>query len=182
MEFDAWRRVLAVNLEGAFLTLRCAMRLMSTQRASLMASSASAVKAVPGVAAYGASKAGLTQRMRIAAKECAPRRIRVNAALPGEVETPMWSEMPFFADLARTAPNAPLSMRSQPRARRWGVMRRPTTSPRRSPSSAARPPPPSPAQRSWPIAATRSDRIPPRESREAPRGTSQTADASPAPP
>jgi NAD(P)-dependent dehydrogenase (short-subunit alcohol dehydrogenase family) len=102
LDFNAWRRVLSANLDGAFLTLRCAMRLMAPEGSIVLVSSASAVKAEPGTAAYGASKAGMTQLMRVAAKECAPRRIRVNAVLPGGVETPMWSEMPFFADLVRT--------------------------------------------------------------------------------
>lgn len=101
LEFAAWRRVLSINLDGAFLTLRCAMRLMKAGGAIVVVSSASAVKAEPGTAAYGASKAGLTQLMRVAAKEGAPRGIRVNAVLPGGVETPMWSSMPFFADLVR---------------------------------------------------------------------------------
>lgn len=102
LDFAAWRRVLSVNLDGAFLTMRCAMRLIAPEGSIVVVSSASAVKAEPGTAAYGASKAGLTQLMRVAAKEGAPRRVRVNAVLPGGVETPMWSGMDFFADLVRT--------------------------------------------------------------------------------
>ena len=57
------------------------------------------MKAEPGIAAYAASKAALLQLARVAAKEAAPRGIRVNAILPGGVETPIWRTMPFFADL-----------------------------------------------------------------------------------
>ncbi|GAN00284.1 3-oxoacyl-[acyl-carrier protein] reductase [alpha proteobacterium U9-1i] len=99
---DEWRRVMSVNLDGAFLTLRSVMPLMranSQGGAIVVLSSASALKAEPGVAAYGASKAGLLQLMRVAAKEGAPDNIRVNAIAPGGVETPMWNEMPFFQDL-----------------------------------------------------------------------------------
>jgi len=99
---EEWRRVMSVNLDGAFLTLRSVMPLMranSQGGAIVVLSSASALKAEMGVAAYGASKAGLLQLMRVAAKEGAKDNIRVNAIAPGGVETPMWNEMPFFQDL-----------------------------------------------------------------------------------
>jgi NAD(P)-dependent dehydrogenase (short-subunit alcohol dehydrogenase family) len=99
-----WRRVMSTNLDGAFLTLRTVMPLMRKNAqggAIVVSASAAAIKAEPGVGAYGASKAGLLQLMRVAAKEGAPDRIRVNAIAPGGVETPMWSKMPWFADLVR---------------------------------------------------------------------------------
>ena len=65
----------------------------------MVVSSASAVKAEPGVGAYGASKAALLQLARVAAKEGAPRGVRVNAILPGGVQTPIWREMPFFREM-----------------------------------------------------------------------------------
>lgn len=100
LSFEAWRRVLSVNLDGVFLTLRCAMRLMEDRGGAIVVvSSASAVKAEIGVGAYGASKAGAAQLTRVAAKEGAAAGIRVNAILPGGVETPIWSTMPFFQDL-----------------------------------------------------------------------------------
>ena len=94
-----WRKVMSVNLDGAFLTLRAGMRLLRDGGSAVVVSSASAVKAEPGVGAYGASKAALLQLAKVAAKEGAPRGIRVNAILPGGVETPIWRQMPFFADL-----------------------------------------------------------------------------------
>ncbi|WP_339932245.1 SDR family oxidoreductase [uncultured Brevundimonas sp.] len=99
LSLAAWRRVMAINLDGAFLTLRTGMRLLRDGGAAVVVSSASAVKAEPGIAAYGASKAALLQLARVAAKEAAPRGIRVNAILPGGVETPIWRTMPFFTDL-----------------------------------------------------------------------------------
>jgi len=104
MSIEEWRRVMSVNLDGAFLTLRCVMPLMraNSQGGSIVVTaSASALKAEPGVAAYGASKAGLLQLMRVAAKEGAPDNIRVNAIAPGGVETPMWRDVPMFQDLVR---------------------------------------------------------------------------------
>jgi NAD(P)-dependent dehydrogenase (short-subunit alcohol dehydrogenase family) len=103
---EDWRRVMATNLDGAFLTLRAAMPLMRANAqggAIVVTASASGIKAEPGTAAYGASKAGLLQLMRVAAKEGAPDQIRVNAVAPGGVETPMWREVPMFQDLVREA-------------------------------------------------------------------------------
>ena len=96
LDFAEWRRVLTVNLDGAFLTLRAAMRLMPSGGSIVAVSSAAGIKAEPGVAAYGASKAGLIQLAKVAAKEGAPAGIRVNAILPGGVETPVWRGVPFF--------------------------------------------------------------------------------------
>jgi NAD(P)-dependent dehydrogenase (short-subunit alcohol dehydrogenase family) len=101
-----WRRVMSTNLDGAFLTLRTVMPLMRSNLqggAIVVTASAAALKAEPGVGAYGASKAGLLQLMRVAAKEGAPDNIRVNAIAPGGVETPMWRDAPMFQDLVREA-------------------------------------------------------------------------------
>ncbi len=101
MTFERWRRVLAINLDGAFLTLRAGLRLVSDGGAIVLTASAAALKADPGVGAYGASKAGALHLMKVAAKEGAARRIRVNAVAPGGVETPIWHDVPFFVDLVR---------------------------------------------------------------------------------
>ncbi len=53
------------------------------------------------VAAYGASKAAVIHLARIAAKEGAPKGIRVNSIAPGGVETPIWSGVPFFGELVK---------------------------------------------------------------------------------
>lgn len=99
LEFAEWRRILSVNLDGAFLTLRATMRSISDGGSIVVTASASGLKAEPGVAAYGASKAALIHLARVAAKEGAPRRIRANAIAPGGVETPIWRGMAFFDDL-----------------------------------------------------------------------------------
>lgn len=95
-----WRRVMSVNLDGAFLTLRAAMKAMKQHGGAIvLTASAAGVKAEPGIAAYGASKAAVIHLARIAAKEGAPDGIRVNSIAPGGVETPIWSSLPFFQDL-----------------------------------------------------------------------------------
>ena len=97
--FDEWRRVLGTTLDGAFLSLRSAMRLASDGASIVLTASISGVKAEPGTAAYGASKAGVIQLAKVAAKEGAARGIRVNAIAPGGVDTPIWDQTPFFREL-----------------------------------------------------------------------------------
>lgn len=106
MSFAEWRRVMAVNLDGAFLSLQAAMRaIRATGKggAIVLTASAAGLKAEPGIAAYGASKAAVIQLARIAAKEGAAAGIRVNAIAPGGVETPIWASTPFFAQLVEKA-------------------------------------------------------------------------------
>ncbi len=102
IDFMTWRRLLAVNLDGAMLSLQAAMRAMTAHGrggAIVTTASVSGIKAEPGTGAYGASKAALIQLTKVAAKEGAPHGIRVNAIAPGGVDTPIWDDMPFFTDL-----------------------------------------------------------------------------------
>ncbi|MDE2302580.1 MAG: SDR family oxidoreductase [Sphingomonadales bacterium] len=94
-----WRRAMAVNLDGAFLGLRMALRRMSTGGSIVLTSSAVAMKPFAGTGAYGVSKAALIQLARIAAAEAAPQGIRINAIAPGRVETPIWTKTPHFEAL-----------------------------------------------------------------------------------
>jgi 2-keto-3-deoxy-L-fuconate dehydrogenase len=101
LAYDEWRRILSVNLDGAFLTLRAAMRAMAGRGGAIVTvASAAGIKAEAGTAAYGASKAALIQLTKVAAKEGAPDRIRVNALAPAGVETPVWDGVPMFAQRA----------------------------------------------------------------------------------
>jgi NAD(P)-dependent dehydrogenase (short-subunit alcohol dehydrogenase family) len=101
-EFEEWQRVMAVNLDGAFLTLQATMRAIQSSGggAIVVTASAAGVKAERGIAAYAASKAGVIQLMRVAAQEGADMGVRVNAIAPGGVETPIWDAVPMFADRA----------------------------------------------------------------------------------
>ncbi|HYI48705.1 MAG TPA: SDR family NAD(P)-dependent oxidoreductase [Allosphingosinicella sp.] len=101
LAFAEWRRVLSINLDGAFLTLQAAMRAIRSTGGGgiVLTASAAGVKAEAGIAAYGASKAAVIHLARIAAKEGASANIRVNAIAPGGVETAIWTGLPFFQDL-----------------------------------------------------------------------------------
>ncbi len=99
LSLEDWRQVMSVNLDGLFLSLRTAMRMARDNAAIVITASSAGVKAEPGTGPYGASKAGAIQLAKIAAREGAPRRIRVNAIAPGGVDTAIWDGLPFFEDL-----------------------------------------------------------------------------------
>lgn len=106
LPFSDWRRVMAINLDGAFASLGAAMRaIRATGKggAVVLTASATGIKAQPRTAAYSASKAAVIQLAKVAALEGAPDNIRVNCIAPSGVETPMWRDMPFFRDLVATS-------------------------------------------------------------------------------
>lgn len=87
---EEWDRVLAVNLRGPFLVTQAVARRMIRTGApgSIVHISSTASRlARPGIAHYGASKAGLNQLTAISALELAAYQIRVNAILPGVIGT-----------------------------------------------------------------------------------------------
>ena len=106
LSFDDWRRVIATNLDGAFLSLQAALRGMREGGSIVCVASAASFKAEEGIGAYAASKAGLLQLARVAAKESAARGIRVNVIAPGGVETPMWESPQFDARVAEVGRDA----------------------------------------------------------------------------
>jgi NAD(P)-dependent dehydrogenase (short-subunit alcohol dehydrogenase family) len=95
-----WRRVLEVNLDGAFLGVRHAVRAMLKDGGSIvLVASASGIKAAAGASAYCASKAGLRMFAKAVALEYKPHGIRVNTVSPAGVVTPMWKKQPMWQDL-----------------------------------------------------------------------------------
>lgn len=101
LDFAEWRRILRVNLDGAFLSLRSALAAICDGGSIVTVASAAGIKPERGIAAYAASKAGVIQLTKVAAKEAAARGVRVNTIAPGGVETPIWDAVPMFADRAR---------------------------------------------------------------------------------
>jgi NAD(P)-dependent dehydrogenase (short-subunit alcohol dehydrogenase family) len=89
VDLEAWRKILDVNLTGAFLTARAAAaRMLPLKRGSLVfMSSVAGLDPMPGLGAYSVSKAGLLGLARALAKELGRAGIRVNALAPGLVET-----------------------------------------------------------------------------------------------
>jgi NAD(P)-dependent dehydrogenase (short-subunit alcohol dehydrogenase family) len=103
-EYSEWKRVLATNLDGAFLAMKHGIRALREHGGAIvLLGSASGTRPAAGAAAYSTSKAGLAMLARTGAKECrdAGQAIRINVVSPAGVKTPMWSTMPFFQDLVR---------------------------------------------------------------------------------
>ncbi|WP_336986065.1 SDR family oxidoreductase [Altererythrobacter aquiaggeris] len=94
LSLDEWRRIMSVNLDGAFMTLRAGLRAMRENGggAAVVVSSITGIKPVPGIGPYGVAKAGVAHMARIAAAENAAHNIRVNAVAPGGVDTSIWDE------------------------------------------------------------------------------------------
>ena len=89
---ETWDRVMAVNLKSAFLAMKHVIPLMEAQGGgSIINISSIAALRYTGVpyATYYASKAALSHLTRTTAVQYAPKKIRVNAILPGLMETPM---------------------------------------------------------------------------------------------
>lgn len=88
---DEWDLVMASNLRSVFLGAKLAYPLFKEAGggAIVNVSSVHAVATSKNIAAYAASKGGLLALTRAMAIEFAPDNIRVNAILPGAVDTPM---------------------------------------------------------------------------------------------
>lgn len=86
-----WRRTIDINLTGAFLSARAAMRHMVRQRSGSIVFTASTLAwlGAAETAAYSAAKGGVLSLVRVMAIEGAPAGVRVNAVLPGAIDTPM---------------------------------------------------------------------------------------------
>ncbi len=90
---EEWDSVMASNLRSVFLGAKLAYPLLKNRGggAIVNVSSVHAVATSPGVSSYAASKGGLLALTRSMAIEFAQDNIRVNAILPGAVNTPMLS-------------------------------------------------------------------------------------------
>jgi len=96
MSEDAWDTVLAVNLRGAFLCAKSALRSMINQERGriINISSLAGVVGSAGQSNYAASKGGLIAFSKSLARELGPRGITVNAITPGFIKTEMTGVLP----------------------------------------------------------------------------------------
>jgi NAD(P)-dependent dehydrogenase (short-subunit alcohol dehydrogenase family) len=91
-----WNEALAINLTGAFLGAKHQIaQMLKTGGGSVIFTSTFVgyTVAFPGAAAYAASKSGLIGLTQALAAEFGPKNVRVNAILPGAVDTAMYREM-----------------------------------------------------------------------------------------
>ena len=113
---EEWRRVMAVNLDGQFFTVRAVAGHMKARRTGsiVFTSSVSMSEGLPFSIHYAAAKAGLAAMARGLAVELARDGIRVNAVVPGWTVAAMTENLlASDAATAKILPRIPL--------RRWGT-------------------------------------------------------------
>jgi glucose 1-dehydrogenase len=110
-DIAAWRKVIEVNLFGAFYCAREALKRMVPQKSGGVVLSTSSVHeeiAWSGHSAYTASKAAVSMLTKTLAQEAAPHGVRVLAVGPGAIKTPInrsvWSDPQSLQDLLEKIP------------------------------------------------------------------------------
>ncbi|HWC03478.1 MAG TPA: SDR family NAD(P)-dependent oxidoreductase [Methylomirabilota bacterium] len=98
-----WEDMVRGNLTATYLLCRAALPpMLAAGRGTIVAVvSLAAVRAIPGCAAYTASKAGVLGLVRALAAEVRARGVRVAALCPGAVDTPFWDRIPGPPDRSR---------------------------------------------------------------------------------
>ena len=108
MKDEDWDLVLSINLKGAFLCTKSALKYMSKQRSGTIINIASIVGAMgnAGQANYVASKAGLIGLTKTIAREYSNRNVTANAVAPGFIDTAMTQALSeqVRTDLAKQIP------------------------------------------------------------------------------
>jgi glucose 1-dehydrogenase len=109
-DIAAWRKVIEINLFGAFYCTREALRRMVSQKRGVVLSTSSVheVIAWSGYSAYTASKAAVGMLTKTLAQEAAPHGVRVLAVGPGAIKTSInravWSDPKNLRDLLKKIP------------------------------------------------------------------------------
>jgi meso-butanediol dehydrogenase / (S,S)-butanediol dehydrogenase / diacetyl reductase len=89
LKLEHWRKDFAVNADAVFVGTKAAMGIMTKAgKGSIVnISSTTAIRAAPYMSSYSASKAALIQFTAVAAMEAAESGVRINAIVPGQVQT-----------------------------------------------------------------------------------------------
>ena len=109
-DIAAWRKVIEVNLLGAFYCAREALQRMVPEKSGVILSLSSVHEEIAwsGYSAYAASKAALGMLTKTLAQEAAPHGVRVLAVGPGAIRTPInravWSDRQGLQDLLEKIP------------------------------------------------------------------------------
>lgn len=79
------------NVKGAYFTVQKALPFLKSGASIILNASIAQYTGLPGMTAYGASKAAVRALGRLFAGELAAEGIRVNVVTPGPIATPIWS-------------------------------------------------------------------------------------------
>ena len=101
LDLRVFERVMDVNTMGVVRALSHGVGLVRDHGSIIVTSSPAGSIAVPGMAAYASSKAALDHLVRVWALELGPRHVRVNAVLPGIVESELAPESSPHLELVR---------------------------------------------------------------------------------
>jgi NAD(P)-dependent dehydrogenase (short-subunit alcohol dehydrogenase family) len=115
--FAEWRRLMAINLDGCFLTCQAAAREMIKQnRGGRIIAIASGAAKVPikGSGEYAVSKAGVWMLMKNMALELGRYNITANAIGPGVINTPMTKDLQSHRSFERMIGQVPLRRMGEP--------------------------------------------------------------------
>jgi glucose 1-dehydrogenase len=109
-DFSAWRKVIEVNLFGAFYCASEALKRMVPQKSGIVLNISSVHEQIAwsGYSAYTASKAAVSMLTKTLAQEAAPYGVRVLSVAPGAIKTPInrsvWSDPQSLQDLLEKIP------------------------------------------------------------------------------
>ena len=116
---DAWRKVVEIDLFGAFYCAREALTRMVPRKSGVIVNISSVHEVIPwaGYSAYTSAKAGLGMLTKTLAQEAAPHNVRVLAVAPGAIQTPInksvWSDAAGLADLDGKIPLGRMGQRDE---------------------------------------------------------------------
>jgi NAD(P)-dependent dehydrogenase (short-subunit alcohol dehydrogenase family) len=112
MSLADWRRQMAINVDGVFLSVKHAIPAMRRAGGGsiVLISSVAGLRGSAGLAGYSATKGAVRLFAKSVALECAQENIRCNSVHPGIIETPIWEKIPVGA--AGSGRNAPLDPRA----------------------------------------------------------------------
>ncbi|MFG3116819.1 SDR family NAD(P)-dependent oxidoreductase [Streptomyces sp. NPDC048197] len=100
---EEFARILATNLTSVFLSMKHEIGFMKEHGGGVIVNNASNLGHItlPGLGAYSATKAAVSQLTRTAAKEYIADGIRINAVSPGPIDTPLWPLLPGETEAQR---------------------------------------------------------------------------------